>query len=517
MKTLLPLAGCVVLASAFAAADGLLYSGPAPSAAADSDGDGIEDLVDDCPTEAEDFDGVADADGCPDSDVSVDYQTEEEYFVWAGDPITQAVHVETLNGNLTTDVRATATLLTPIGDQCEASFAMEPALIIQVIPEYDADGDTVADSFYSTAQWDHLAMSPGEERLMEIDYTVECATSGPHQFDLEVTVQALPPVVEEDGADNARASTIVVTGLDLADAKLLAFDVLGRVENDCDDPIEPMPESIAVGDVINLCVSRLAHNNGPTPAQVEEMLTASASGCQATPPSASTSISFPVSVQVARASVVSVVCGEPGPRSALISAGLEVTQAYAFDPDPDNHDGAESIAFDVIADSDGDGHWDANETAKGSDPVDAGSTPERCNGADDDGDTVTDEPPANSGRATPDPLCEAAADPDGDTVANALDTDDDGDGFSDASEWSMSTDALAGCPVVNGHDAWPPDAVPDGDANIGDLITLFGNGKILQEVGDPFYSARSDSDGNGEVNIGDLVGLFGGGRILTSC
>lgn len=34
----------------------------------DTDGDGIDDNVDQCPTEAEDFDGFADEDGCPDQD-----------------------------------------------------------------------------------------------------------------------------------------------------------------------------------------------------------------------------------------------------------------------------------------------------------------------------------------------------------------------------------------------------------------------------------------------------------------
>lgn len=168
-------------------------------------------------------------------------------------------------------------------------------------------------------------------------------------------------------------------------------------------------------------------------------------------------------------------------------------------------------------DTDGDGYWDAHETAKGSDPMDPGSMPERCDGADNDGDTVTDEPPALSGRAAPDPLCDPGADPDGDTVTNASDTDDDGDGFSDEDEEYMAVDALASCPAGDGHDAWPPDADANGTTNVGDLVSLFGGGKILQDAGDPFYSARSDVDASGAVNIGDLVGFFGGGVMLTSC
>lgn len=168
-------------------------------------------------------------------------------------------------------------------------------------------------------------------------------------------------------------------------------------------------------------------------------------------------------------------------------------------------------------DDDGDGYWDADETAKGSVVLNAASTPEHCEGTDEDGDTVLDEAPALSGRVTPDPMCAPGADPDGDTILNAADPDDDNDGFNDANERSMSTDELDDCRVAVGHDAWPPDADANGTANVGDVITHFGGGKILQSVGQPFYSARSDADGSGAVNVGDVISLFGGGIILTSC
>jgi hypothetical protein len=177
----------------------------------------------------------------------------------------------------------------------------------------------------------------------------------------------------------------------------------------------------------------------------------------------------------------------------------------------------DATADTVDTDDDNDGYWDADESAKGSDSLSAASSPEHCDGPDNDGDTVLDEAPALSGRATPDPLCAAGADADGDTIMNAADPDDDGDSFTDANERSMSTDELGGCPVVAGHDAWPPDADANGTANVGDVIQLFGMGKTLQDVGDPFYSRRSDAIGNGSVNVGDVIALFGGGLILTSC
>lgn len=223
------------------------------------------------------------------------------------------------------------------------------------------------------------------------------------------------------------------------------------------------------------------------------------------------------------------VC-DPGAPSGGPS-GCTGTDNCPNDPNADQRDSDGDLIGDVCdpdvdedgllngddPDDDGDGHWDADETAKASDPIDPGSTPELCDGADNDGDTVTDEPPAFSGRTTPDPSCDPDADTDGDTVTNEFDSDDDDDGYSDTREQYMAIDSLAACPTEDGHDAWPPDGVPNGTANVGDLIALFGSGKILQEVGDPSYSARSDADANTQVNVGDLVQFFGGGVILTSC
>src|SRR6476620_11500866 len=61
----------------FAAVAGLAMSASGciidgSSSRIDSDGDGIDDAFDDCPLQPEDFNGVQDADGCPDSLCSPD-------------------------------------------------------------------------------------------------------------------------------------------------------------------------------------------------------------------------------------------------------------------------------------------------------------------------------------------------------------------------------------------------------------------------------------------------------------
>jgi len=150
-------------------------------------------------------------------------------------------------------------------------------------------------------------------------------------------------------------------------------------------------------------------------------------------------------------------------------------------------------------DDDNDGYWDSYETNRGSQPFDASSTPEVCDGLDNDGDTLIDEgydrEPAN-GLAD----CLEDTDTDGDTVPNSVDDDDDGDGFSDAAERRMGTDQLAKCPTTYGTDAWPPDINRDTHASVADVI-LF---RPVISAGNA-YNARFDLKTNGKVEIADVV------------
>lgn len=76
-------------------------------------------------------------------------------------------------------------------------------------------------------------------------------------------------------------------------------------------------------------------------------------------------------------------------------------------------------------DDDGDGYTDANEIAAGSDPLNAASTPEVCDGSDNDLDGVTDEGFPNA---------------DGDSQADCVDADDDNDGVTDVAEVAAGSD-----------------------------------------------------------------------------
>ena len=81
----------------------------------------------------------------------------------------------------------------------------------------------------------------------------------------------------------------------------------------------------------------------------------------------------------------------------------------------------------VDSDDDGDGFTDAAEIAAGSNPLNASSAPEICDGADNDLDGSVDEGFTNT---------------EGDSQANCVDTDDDNDGVTDATEGTSGSDPL---------------------------------------------------------------------------
>jgi hypothetical protein len=82
-------------------------------------------------------------------------------------------------------------------------------------------------------------------------------------------------------------------------------------------------------------------------------------------------------------------------------------------------------------DKDGDDFSDAQELALGSNPLVRNSTPEVCDGVDNDADTQIDE---------------GSLDSDGDGTKDCLEANDDGDTFPDAVENHVGTDPLDRCP-----------------------------------------------------------------------
>ncbi|GAG07106.1 unnamed protein product, partial [marine sediment metagenome] len=156
-------------------------------------------------------------------------------------------------------------------------------------------------------------------------------------------------------------------------------------------------------------------------------------------------------------------------------------------------------------DDDNDGYSDSQELLAGSDPLDPTSTPEVCDGVDNDlNDGIDEGFPDSDGDGIMDCL-EADIDTDGDTIPNDSDEDDDNDGFSDAIEIYIGTDSLNSCPNHPTHDAWPADTTIDTTINVLDLFMFVPS--LGSHVGDPAYARRFDLDASGTINVLDLFRL----------
>ncbi len=132
------------------------------------------------------------------------------------------------------------------------------------------------------------------------------------------------------------------------------------------------------------------------------------------------------------------------------------------------------------ADDDGDGISDTAETAAGSDPLNAASLPEVCDGVDNDLNEGVDEGFTNT---------------DGDGQADCVDADDDNDGQSDADEVACGSDPLSNSSKATDTDGdGSPncvDADDDGDgvADGADNCPLTSNAS----------QADTDGDGTGDA------------------
>ena len=194
-----------------------LASASAP--ATDTDGDDVPDPIDPkspqpgedvCPLVAEDADGVADTDGCPDSDASVSASTDQRYTVTVSTAATRTVDIWIQNGNYPADILAHVLAVSTVG-ACEANLS--PAAGDQFLPfTTDEDGDAVEETFYSMLEWE-VSLNAGEPRHTLRDYEVLCSSPGEHSFEIQVDVVPIPPVQEEDVLNlrNVRKSFPVVT------------------------------------------------------------------------------------------------------------------------------------------------------------------------------------------------------------------------------------------------------------------------------------------------------------------
>ena len=94
----------------------------------------------------------------------------------------------------------------------------------------------------------------------------------------------------------------------------------------------------------------------------------------------------------------------------------------------------------------------------------------------------------------------------------AAETDSDGDGFTDAAEAFLGTDALSACNATatandEDTDAWPPDFNDDTKIDIADVVLL--RSVYSSESGDGIYDQRFDLTADGKIDIAEVVRLRG--------
>ena len=131
------------------------------------------------------------------------------------------------------------------------------------------------------------------------------------------------------------------------------------------------------------------------------------------------------------------------------ASGSDPTDGGDTAPDADG----DNVPDQADADDDNDGQTDADEIAGGSDPNDPDSSPEVCNGVDDNRDGSTDE---------------GFDDTDSDGQANCVDPDDDNDGMSDEHEVAAGSDPTDVTSVATDTDGdYIPDVVDTDDDNDG--------------------------------------------------
>ena len=168
----------------------------------DDDNDGNPDPTDDCDLAAEDVDGVDDADGCPDTDVSVSVEKEEVYDVDVSVSTLKNVEITVNNGNYPADVRVVVTAVSHVG-QCEARLVdPDGAANGWIYSEYFTDevaGPPTPDTLTSQLET-VIPMAALAEVVQNLQYRIHCFQESAHvdNFQLQVDVLPLAPVQEEN-------------------------------------------------------------------------------------------------------------------------------------------------------------------------------------------------------------------------------------------------------------------------------------------------------------------------------
>ncbi|MEX1193646.1 MAG: cohesin domain-containing protein [Dehalococcoidia bacterium] len=367
----------------------------------------------------------------------------------------------------------TATTGTPFNCQVDVtvhnngpSSPVSVDVVTELIPPFDC---TLAPPGTQTQSRNLVAST---SQVISYTWQATCAEHSFHMFTANSDLTMTSPGVVETNPNNndgtGQDTTTVTAGVDV---KVTAVAGIA-------------PASVPANTPFNVQVDVSIHNNGPvSPVKIEGGAGIAVPGdCTIAPANfqlfnvmtlaASTTIivseTFVVSCSLPGAHQI-VVCGRAGPNTLHVA---EVSTYNNFKSTP--------INVDV------DGDTPPRVPTVGCSIL--GDPPEVCgDGIDNDGDTEVDEEP----------------DADLDGLSDCVDTDDDGDTFTDAIEAFVGTDPLNDCARGPFDSAWPPDFNNTRSINISDVLSLkplFGS-----IDGDGVYQTRKDLTGDDRINISDVL------------
>jgi len=320
----------------------------------DNDNDGILNDADDCDC----LPGIAGPEGnngCPMSDVTIVVDKAEQVAVDVSEDMAYPVTVTITNGAVAGPVDVDLLLSSPepngaptaaLATGCVVSWGSAQAgldLVEEVIE--DPAGEFRLHSLLSG----QIAMTAGQVKVLNLTAQIHCAEKSfhPNAFELAAGVAPLPPVWDNDPADNIHKNWPDVTAWAQADVKKVSFEVLNP------------PTSIPINTWVPLTLRAVLHNNGTyTPVDILDAMLASApADCMFDHGSSSETYTQPTtivgtSVYVTIEHVFNIKCSNPSTHVINFDDVVTVLTEHVEDPVISNNSKSTSLTVAAIAHSD---------------------------------------------------------------------------------------------------------------------------------------------------------------------